>query len=86
MSNRGVSESVIEQAALAWLEALGYSVMNGSNISVGEPYAERSDSNYRDVVLEGRLRQALVASQSGLAARGDGGRLSQADAEPTRRR
>jgi type I restriction enzyme, R subunit len=53
------TESVVEDAALAWLEALGYMVLHGPDIAVGEPGAERSDSNYRDVVLEGRLRLAL---------------------------
>ena len=54
------SESVVEDATLGWLESLGYSVLHGPDIAVGEPAAERSDPNYRDVVLEGRLRQALV--------------------------
>lgn len=38
----------------------------GPDIAVGEPGAERSDPNYRDVVLEGRLRQALVRLNPGL--------------------
>ncbi len=54
------TESVVEDAALAWLEALGYAVMHGPDIAAGEPGAERSDPNYRDVLLERRLRQALV--------------------------
>ena len=58
MSN--FTESVVEDAALAWLEALGYAVIYGPEIAAGEPAAERSDPNYRDVMLEGRLRQALV--------------------------
>jgi type I restriction enzyme R subunit len=52
-------ESVVEEAALGWLGALGYTVLHGPDIAVGEPAAERSDSNYRDVVLEGRLRHVL---------------------------
>lgn len=56
----GFTESVVEDAALAWLEALGYAVLHGPEIAVGEPGAERSDPNYRDVLLEKRLRQALV--------------------------
>jgi type I restriction enzyme, R subunit len=56
----GFTESVVEDAALAWLEALGYAVLHGPSIAAGESHAERSDPNYRDVVLEGRLRQALV--------------------------
>lgn len=54
------TESVVEDAALAWLEALGYTVLHGPDIAAGEPRAERSDPNYRDVILEGRMRQALV--------------------------
>ncbi len=60
MSDSDFSESVVEQAALAWLESLGYAVVHGPAIAVGEPAAERSDPNYRDVVLERRLRQALA--------------------------
>ena len=40
------TESIVEEAALAWLEALGYSVLHGPEIAVGEPGAERSDPNY----------------------------------------
>ena len=58
MSN--FTESIIEQAALAWLEAQGYAVLHGPDIAAGERAAERSDPDYRDVVLEGRLRQALA--------------------------
>lgn len=53
------SESDIEVAALDWLDDLGYEVLHGPDIAVGEPSAERSDPSYRDVVLEGRLRRAL---------------------------
>ena len=52
------SESVIEQAALAWLESLGYLILSGPEIAPGEPAAERD--NYGQVVLEYRLRQALA--------------------------
>ena len=54
------TESIVEDAALAWLKALGYAVLYGPDIAAGELAAERSDPNYRDVVLEGRLRQALM--------------------------
>ena len=53
------SESIVEDAALGWLEALGYSVLHGPDIAVGMPGAERRDPNYRDAVLEGHMRQAL---------------------------
>jgi type I restriction enzyme R subunit len=54
------TESVVEDAALAWLESLGYAVLHGPEIAPDAPGAEPSDPNYRDVVLERRLRQALV--------------------------
>jgi len=51
-------ESEVEQAALAWLESLGWTVRHGLDIAPGEPTAERSD--YAEVVLADRLRQALA--------------------------
>ena len=60
------AESVVEEAALAWLEELGYATLHGPDIAAGEPAAERSDPSYRDVVLEGRLRQALKRLNPGL--------------------
>ena len=53
------TETVVEDAALGWLESLGYSAIYGPDIAAGEPTAERTDPNYRDVVLEDRLHQAL---------------------------
>ena len=35
------SESVVEDAALAWLESLGYAVKHGLDIAPGESKAER---------------------------------------------
>ena len=55
-----ITESVVEDAALEWLGALGYAVQHGPEIAPGEIFAERSDPNYRDVVLERRLCDALV--------------------------
>ena len=63
-----LTESVVEEAALDWLKGLGYAVVHGCEIAVGEPSAERSDPNYRDVMLEGRLRQALVRLNPDLPA------------------
>ncbi|HLI76360.1 MAG TPA: type I restriction endonuclease [Acidobacteriaceae bacterium] len=51
------TESVVEQAALDWLESLGYTILSGPEIALGEASAERGDD--RQVILEGRLRQAL---------------------------
>jgi type I restriction enzyme R subunit len=53
-----LNESIIEQATLAWLDSLGYTVRNGLDIAPGELAAERQD--YGQVVLEERLRQALA--------------------------
>ena len=63
-----ITESVVEEAALAWLAGLGYTVLNGPNIADGMPNAERSDPNYRDVLLESRLRQALLRTNPDLPA------------------
>ena len=54
----GLSESVVEDAALAWLENLGWRIAHGPDIAPDTPGAERAD--YGDVVLEGRLRDALT--------------------------
>lgn len=43
------TESIVEDSALDWLEALDYP---GPEIAAGEPCAERSDPNYLDVLLE----------------------------------
>ena len=58
MTGSSFTESVVEDAALAWLEDLGYTVKYGPEIAPGEISAERTD--YGQVVLEDRLRQALV--------------------------
>ena len=52
------TESVVEQAALAWLESLGWAVRHGLEIAPGEAAAERTD--YAQVILEARLREALI--------------------------
>ena len=51
------TESVVEEAALEWFGALGYAVVAGPSIAPGEPAAERT--SYEQVLLEGRLREAL---------------------------
>ncbi len=52
------TESIVEDAARAWLDVLGYAVLHGPDVAAGEPGAERSDPNYRNVLLERRVRQA----------------------------
>jgi type I restriction enzyme R subunit len=36
MTQRGVTEWVVEQAALAWFESIGWSVRHGAEIAPGE--------------------------------------------------
>ncbi len=60
------TESVVEQAALAWLESVGWQVRNGAEIAPGEPAAERDD--YGQVVLAQRLRDALARLNPALPA------------------
>jgi type I restriction enzyme R subunit len=60
------TESVVEEAALAWLESMGWSVRNGAEIAPGEPGAERDD--YGEVVLAQRLRDALAQLNLALPA------------------
>jgi type I restriction enzyme R subunit len=52
------AETVVEQAALAWLESIGWRVIEGGEIAPGELTGERVD--YRQVVLERRLRDGLA--------------------------
>ena len=57
-SAAGVSESDVEEAALGWLAALGWSVAHGPDTAPDTPGAERDD--YGEVVLGERLRAALA--------------------------
>ena len=52
------SESVVEHAALAWLESLSWRVAHGPDIAPDTLTAERAD--YDEVLLKGRLRSALA--------------------------
>jgi type I restriction enzyme R subunit len=58
MAGRDFAESIIEDASLSWMEALGYVVKHGPDIAPGESAAERE--SYTKVVLENRLRGALA--------------------------
>ena len=59
-----LTEADVEQAALAWLEGLGWRVAHGPDIAPGAPNGERVD--YGQVVLERRLRDALALLNPGL--------------------
>jgi type I restriction enzyme R subunit len=63
-----IAESHVEEAALAWLAALGYSVLYGPGIAAGEPASERTDPSCRDTILEQRLRRALTRLNTDLPA------------------
>ena len=54
----GLSEAVVEDAALAWLEILGWTIAHGPDIAPGAATGERTD--YGQVILEQRLRDALA--------------------------
>jgi len=53
----GITESVVERAALGWLGDLNYEVLSGLAISPREPAAERAD--YKQVFLFDRLQTKL---------------------------
>ena len=53
-----LTEADVEQVALDWLATLGWQVAHGPDIAPDTPGAERDD--YGQVVLEGRLRDALA--------------------------
>ncbi len=53
-----ITESEVEDAALEWLENLGWTIAYGPAVGPGSPRVERSD--YGSVILEERLRDALV--------------------------
>ncbi len=52
------TESVVEEAALAWLEGVGWRIAHGPEIAPDMAAAERAD--YGEVVLARRLRDALA--------------------------
>ena len=61
-----ITEADIEQAALKWLEGLGWRVVHGVDVAPDAPAAERAD--YGDVVLARRLRGWLVRLNPDLPA------------------
>lgn len=63
-----ISEDTLEQAALSWLDEIGYSVIHGPDIAPNQPNAERS--SYTDVVLVDRLRQAITSLNSQIPREG----------------
>ena len=53
-----ISESVVEDATLEWLESLGWNIAHGPEIAPDTLNAERAD--YGEVVIERHLRDALT--------------------------
>jgi type I restriction enzyme R subunit len=53
-----ITESVVEEAAIAWFKIAGWVIGHGAETAPGELLGERPD--YRQVILEGRLRNALA--------------------------
>jgi type I restriction enzyme R subunit len=64
--NDSFTESVVEQAALAWLEGIGWQVAHGPDIAPDMPAAERTD--YSEVILVRRFRDALARLNPALPA------------------
>jgi type I restriction enzyme R subunit len=62
----GFAEPDAEEAALGWLETLGYTVRHGPDIAFGVDSGERSDPGYRDTILQNRLYRALTRLNPGL--------------------
>jgi type I restriction enzyme, R subunit len=60
----GISEGVVEDAAMEYFRALGYSTAYGPNIAPDGPTPERD--GYDQVVLLGRLREAAIAINADL--------------------
>lgn len=60
------NENIVEQAALEYFAELGYHGVHGPDIAPGEPGAERE--SYEDVVLWGRLRDAIRRINPGTEA------------------
>jgi type I restriction enzyme, R subunit len=47
----GFTESDAEEAALGWLESLGYTVRHGPEIAYNVDCGERTDPGYHDTIL-----------------------------------
>ena len=54
----GITESMLEETCLDWLEELGWDRMHGPDIAPDAPNVERS--SYSEVILKARLRAALA--------------------------
>ncbi len=64
MPNHNIYEDELEQATLEWFQELHYETVFAPELSPGGDYPERSD--YSDVILEERLKDALRRINPGL--------------------
>jgi len=64
MTNYKYTESDLENATLEWLEELGFGIVFGPNIAPDGESPERE--SYKDIVLVGRLRSAVLAINSNI--------------------
>jgi len=60
----GFTESDAEEAALGWLESLGYTLRHGPGIAFNVDGGERTDPGYRDTILQNRIAGAQAQLQT----------------------
>jgi len=80
VSASAFTESVVELAALAWLESAGWSVKNGTEVAPGEPPAERAD--YGQVVLEQEQMSQLFGRERSVITKHVRNVFREGDLEP----
>ena len=73
MSRSAFTESTVKQAALAWMEAIGWRIAHGPDISpdgdtLTPTLSQGERESYSEVVLDRRLRGALAHLNSDLPA------------------
>jgi hypothetical protein len=54
------TESIVEEAALARLESLGYAIKHGCEIAAGEPLGERTDYGEMELLAATGAKNASV--------------------------
>ena len=59
-----ILEDIVEEAAILWLQELGFQYLHGNDIAPDGPSKERD--SYADVILEGRFKSALSQLNSHL--------------------
>jgi len=59
-----INEATVEESLLDWLREIGYTTAHGPDLAPGGPAQERDD--YSQVILTGRLREAIERLNRGL--------------------